>query len=177
VSGAPPERPILTIGHSTHDAKAFVAVLAGHGVQLLADVRRFPGSRRVPWANREELQRLLADAGIDYLHLEGLGGRRRPADDSPNGGWRVTQFRGYADHMASEAFARDVATLEDEARSRVAAVMCAEAQWWRCHRRLLADALLLRGWQVLHADGRGRAERHRLTEFAVAEGGALRYPG
>lgn len=169
-------KSILTIGHSTHDAATFIALLHRHGVGLLVDVRRFPGSRRVPWTNRDELSERTRAAGIGYLHLESLGGRRRPIDNSGNDGWRVAQFQGYADHMGSEAFVSGFARLEAEARRRRTVVMCAEAQWWRCHRRLLADALSLRGWQVLHADGRGRTQAHALSEFAVTTDGVLLYP-
>ena len=96
--------------------------------------------------------------------------------DSPNGGWENEQFRGYADHMSSPEFRDALGELERLAAGRPAGAMCAEAQWWRCHRRLLADALLMRGWEVLHLDARGGASRHALTEFAVVEGGVIRYP-
>jgi uncharacterized protein (DUF488 family) len=174
---AAPGPDVVTIGHSTHEADAFVALLGEHGVALLADVRRYPGSRRVPWTNRPLLERRLAEAGIGYLHLEALGGRRTPVEGSTNGGWRVRQFQGYADHMGTEEFARGLAALEARAREAPAAVMCAEAQWWRCHRRMVADALVVRGWGVRHADGRGGAEPHALTSFAVVADGVLRYPG
>jgi uncharacterized protein (DUF488 family) len=168
--------PIITIGHSTHEADAFFDILRSHGIELLVDVRRFPGSRHVPWTNADALADRAERAGIAYLHLESLGGRRRPVDGSRNDGWRVAQFQGYADHLGSEEFAAGFAELQEMAESRRCAVMCSEAQWWRCHRRLLADALLLEGWQVLHADGRGHTHEHELTEFAVVEDGSLRYP-
>lgn len=167
---------VFTIGHSTHEADDFFEVLAGHGVELLVDVRRFPGSRRVPWTNIEPLAERASRAGVAYRHLESLGGRRRPVEGSDNDGWRVTQFQGYADHLHSEEFAQGFAELQRDAEDRCSTVMCAEAQWWRCHRRLLADALVLDGWRVLHADGRGGAHEHELTEFAVVEDGRLRYP-
>ena len=137
------------------------------------DVRRFPASRRMPWTNAGEIAAALP---VDYVHLPALGGRRRSARGSPNGGWESDQFRGYADHMASAGFERALAELERLARERTAAVMCAEAQWWRCHRRLLADALLVRGWGVLHIDTRGSLDRHELTGFALVEGDRLSYP-
>ena len=140
------------------------------------DVRRYPSSRRMPWFGAEPLAAALAGAGIRYLHLPELGGRRNPVPESPNGGWRVGQFQGYADHMASEEFAAGLRRLEALARERHTAVMCAEAQWWRCHRRLLSDALLVRGWEVLHVDARGGVEPHSLTEFAVADGDCVTYP-
>jgi len=167
---------ILTLGHSTHEAQAFLDLLAGQGVEALADVRRYPTSRRMPWFSGERLAPALAAAGIEYLHLPELGGRRDPLPGSPNGGWRVGQFQGYADHMATAEFAAGMERLLGIARRRRTAVMCAEAAWWRCHRRLLSDALLARGWEVTHIDARGAAQPHELTEFAVVEGEAVRYP-
>ena len=167
---------MTTVGHSNLEAEEFIGLLRGRGVELLVDVRRFPGSRHVPWTNSETLAAALADAGVGYLHLESLGGRRKPAPDSPNDGWRVGQFQGYADHMASEEFERGLERLEAEARARPTAIMCAEAQWWRCHRRLIADRLVIGGWRVLHLDGRGAVDEHSLTEFARVEGEALTYP-
>ena len=125
------------------------------------------------WTNAGEIAAALP---VDYVHLPALGGRRRPARDSPNGGWESDQFRGYADHMASAEFERALAELERLARERTIAVMCAEAQWWRCHRRLLADALVVRGWKVLHIAARGSVDRHELTEFARVDGERLSYP-
>jgi uncharacterized protein (DUF488 family) len=167
---------ILTIGHSTHDIEAFIALLQGRGVEVLADVRRYPSSRRMPWFGAAPLAAALDGAGIRYVHLPELGGRRNPLPGSPNGGWRVGQFQGYADHMASEEFAAGMERLLALAEEHPAALMCAEAQWWRCHRRLLSDALLARCWDVVHIDARGRAEPHLLTEFAVAEGERVTYP-
>jgi uncharacterized protein (DUF488 family) len=167
---------ILTVGHSTHQPAVFLDLLRGAGVQVIADVRRYPGSRRMPWFGESQLRRSLADAGIDYLHFPELGGRRRPVPGSPNGGWEVGQFQGYADHMASEEFAAGRDRLAALAGERRTAVMCAEAQWRRCHRRLLADALVARGWDVLHLDARGRIEPHALTSFAVVDGERVTYP-
>jgi uncharacterized protein (DUF488 family) len=167
---------IFTIGHSTHEAGAFVDLLRAAKVELLVDVRRFPRSRRFPWFDGETLGRTLVAAGIEYVHMEALGGRRAPAPDSPNGGWRVGQFRGYADHMDSAEFGAAVEALERHARERRTAVMCAEAQWWRCHRRLLSDALVARGWEVRHLDARGGEQVHEATPFAVIEGGRVTYP-
>ena len=169
-------RSIFTIGHSTHEAGNFVELLRGAGIDLLTDVRRFPSSRRLPWFNSTELERSLGAVAIEYVHVEALGGRRDPDPDSPNGGWRVGQFRGYADHMASREFRDALDRLIAVAGQRRAAVMCAEAQWRRCHRRLLADALLARGVEVLHVDARGHFEPHELTPFAVVEDHRLSYP-
>jgi uncharacterized protein (DUF488 family) len=136
---------ILTVGQSTHETEEFVGLLQGHDVELLVDVRRHPGSRHVPWTNAADLERHLASAAIAYLHLESLGGRRLSDPRSRNDGWRVAQFQGYADHMRSAEFAGGLLTLKGEAQHRRTIVMCAEAQWWRCHRRLVADALSVGG--------------------------------
>jgi uncharacterized protein (DUF488 family) len=170
------ERALLTIGHSTHSAEGFLELLRAQGAELLVDVRRHPGSRRVPWTNAGELAQRLKAAGIEYLHLESLGGRRRPTQGSPNDGWRVAQFQGYADHMESDEFLQGLKALEDRARARRTVVLCAEAQWWRCHRRLLADALTVRGWRVSHVDARGGRQEHSLTDFAEVRDGSLHYP-
>jgi uncharacterized protein (DUF488 family) len=140
------------------------------------DVRRFPSSRRFPHFNAPELERSLGERGIEYQHMVELGGRRDPMPDSPNAGWRVGQFRGYADHMGAVEFTAALKRLEDLARARPTAVMCAEAQWWRCHRRLLSDALVVDGFEVLHIDARGATAPHELTEFAVVEHGRIGYP-
>jgi uncharacterized protein (DUF488 family) len=164
---------VFTIGHSTHEADAFAKLLARYEVQELADVRRHPGSRRVPWTNAGEIQRALP---VAYRHFPGLGGRRRPAPDSPNGFWTNEAFRGYADNMASEEFGTELEGLVELARERTVAAMCAEGLWWRCHRRLLADALVVRGFEVCHIDPRGGAEPHRLTDGAVVSGTRIVYP-
>jgi uncharacterized protein (DUF488 family) len=139
-------------------------------------VRRFPGSRRLPHFNAEALQEALPADGIAYEHFPELGGRRSRVPGSPNGGWENAAFRGYADHMASEEFARGLERLEGWAARQRVAVMCAEAPWWRCHRRLISDALLVRGWRVCHILGAGRATEHELTSFARVEESCLTYP-
>jgi uncharacterized protein (DUF488 family) len=171
------EGEILTVGHSNHEEGEFVELLRGAGVELIADVRRYPGSRRQPHFERTALAAVLLEAGIAYRWLgESLGGRRKPLPDSPNGAWQNGQFRGYADHMASEEFAAGIAELEELARQQRVAVMCAEAWWVRCHRRLIADALTARGWRVLHLESNGRLTEHELTDFAVVEDGIVTYP-
>jgi uncharacterized protein (DUF488 family) len=169
--------PVLTVGHSTHHLDGFVGLIRGAGVELVADVRRFPGSRRLPHVAARELARSLPAAGVAYRHLPALGGRRRARADSPNGGWRNASFRGYADHMATEEFVLGLAELEDTARAARTAVMCAEALWWRCHRRLVADALVARGRVVRHLGPDGRETEHELTPFARVEGARVTYPG
>jgi uncharacterized protein (DUF488 family) len=167
---------IFTIGHSTHELADFVQLLRAHQVGQVADVRTHPGSRRLPWFNRAFLARELPAHGLRYVHLPQLGGRRRPSGDSPNGGWRVEGFRGYADHMGSAEFRAGLGALQELARKRTTAVMCAEGLWWRCHRRLLSDALTVHGWRVLHIDPDGRRTAHELTPFAVGDAGRLTYP-
>src|SRR4051812_32037211 len=172
-----PEREILTVGHSNHEEGEFLELIGGAGIELIADVRRYPGSRRQPHFERTALAAVLLEAGIGYRWLgETLGGRRKPTPDSVNGAWESDQFRGYADHMASEEFGAGLAELEDLARGQRVAVMCAEAWGVRCHRRLIADALTARGWRVLHLGANGRLEQHELPDFAVVEDGAVTYP-
>jgi uncharacterized protein (DUF488 family) len=171
-----PERRVYTIGHSTHPLATFLALLERHGVRAVVDVRRFPGSRRHPQFGRDALAAALAARGIRYAHLEALGGRRPVRSGSPNGGWDVRAFQGYADHMASAEFAADLERLEALARAALTTVMCAEAVWWRCHRRLVADALVARGWEVAHVGPDGRLISHELTPFAERRGGRLDYP-
>ena len=158
---------IYTVGHSTRSSAELLALLRESGVERLADVRAFPSSRRHPQFNRDALAAWLGEAGIDYRHMPALGGRRSPVPGSANSGWRELAFQGYADHMRSAEFQDALAGLEAGARDSPTAIMCAEAVWWRCHRRLIADALLARGWRVEHLGiGAGRAV-HELTAFAV----------
>jgi uncharacterized protein (DUF488 family) len=172
------DAPVLyTIGHSTRQLDELVALLAAARVRALVDVRTAPGSRRHPQFGRDALATALPEHGVDYRHEPSLGGFRRAHPDSDNGGWEHPAFRGYADYMQTAEFAQALARLEQEARTVSTAIMCAEAQWWRCHRRLIADALVARGWCVLHL-GLGRDPvGHELTAFAVpGADGALRYP-
>jgi uncharacterized protein (DUF488 family) len=172
---------VYTVGHSTRSAEELTAVLLDAGVQAVADVRRFPASRRYPQHNRGALERALPATGIAYAWLgEALGGRRPesvPPERSLNRGWRVAAFRHYADAMSSAEFAAGIAALEQLARARPTAVMCAERLWWSCHRRLIADLLTVRGWSVVHLLDVGQQQPHRLTEFARVVDGELTYPG
>jgi uncharacterized protein (DUF488 family) len=167
---------IWTVGHSTHELPAFLELLDKHGIELVADVRTVPKSRRMPWFAGDALAASLPSAGVAYEHFPDPGGFRRPRPDSPNSGWEVEAFRGYADHMESREFLDALASLCERAGERRVAVMCAEAQWTRCHRRLISDALTARGWDVCHIRSDGRAELHKLTPFLVADGERLTYP-
>jgi uncharacterized protein (DUF488 family) len=167
---------IYTIGHSTHTAENFVRLLTTHEVRQLADIRTIPKSRRHPQFVREALEAFLARHDITYRHFPALGGLRKPAADSINTGWINASFRGYADYMQSEAFAQAVEELLRFARGSTA-VMCAEARWWQCHRRLLADALLVRGVPVRHIVSGAAPKPHEISEFARAAGDKVIYPG
>ena len=190
---------VYTIGHSTRALEELVALLREHGVKRLADIRRFPGSRRYPHFSREALEISLPERGIEYVHIPELGGRRKPAAGSPNTALQNEQFRAYADHMATEEFRQAVDhllagqaeacpteginataqcgtgfSLSGDGRT---AVMCAEAVPWRCHRNLLSDELLRRGCEVVHIIGRGAAKRHVMSPYARVVGDHVVYPG
>jgi uncharacterized protein (DUF488 family) len=166
---------IWTIGHSSRTLEEFLALLAQHGIEAIADVRRFPGSRRQPWFARESLEASLAIRGIAYLWVPALGGRRRPSADSPNIAWRNTSFRGYADHLDSAEFAGGLDELLTLAARQHTAIMCAEVLWWRCHRALISDVLKVRGIEVVHILDEKQATVHRYTSAAHVEGGRLDY--
>jgi len=168
---------IYTIGHSTRAIDQFIALLTGHGVKQLADVRTIPKSRRHPQYSKEALSASLPAAGIEYRHVPALGGLREPRADSTNTAWRHAGFRAYADYMETAAFEEAVEGLIAWADAAPTAVMCAEAVWWQCHRRLLADALLARAIEVRHIMALASAPPHELTEFARIEGARVRYPG
>jgi uncharacterized protein (DUF488 family) len=167
---------ILTVGHSSRELDGFLALLRAHGVQHLADVRRFPGSARYPHFNAESLARVLEREGLAYTHFRDLGGRRGTRPGSPNLGLRGAAFRGYADHMASEAFARALERLLAAAAGSRVAIMCAEADPAHCHRRLLADALVARGARVEHIRGEAMVTPHTLSPGARVEAGHVTYP-
>jgi uncharacterized protein (DUF488 family) len=167
---------VFTIGHSTRTADELVRLLAAHGVRLVVDVRTLPGSRRFPQFNREALGESLRSAGIGYRHIPGLGGLRKPRKDSPNGAWRNDSFRGFADYMLTPEFAQGIAALIREARALPAALLCAEAVPWRCHRSLIADALSVRGFPVEHIIGGEKASPHKVTTWARVDGLRITYP-
>jgi uncharacterized protein (DUF488 family) len=167
---------LWTVGHSTLDGTAFVEMLAAHGIAQLADVRRYPSSRRQPQFNAPVLARRLGDAGIGYAHLESLGGRREPKPDSRNGGWREAGFRGYADYMETPSFDDAMQGLLAFAEHAPTTILCAERDWRECHRGLMSDWLKLRHIEVLHIVDATRVEPHRYTEPASVTGGRLAYP-
>lgn len=177
---------LLTVGHSTLSIERFLALLRSGGVRAIADVRRFPGSRRNPQFGADPLARSLAAAGVAYLPFgEELGGRRRTgaAEATPpdpaidNSAWSNASFRAYADYMQTPPFERGLERLEATAREQRTAVMCAEAHPSRCHRRLIADAMLVRGWRVFHLLPGREPEEHTLSPHAEVDGRRLSYPG
>ena len=168
---------IYTVGHSTRPVEELVELLQAHGIRTLVDIRTVPRSRKNPQFNRDTLPKTLARADIRYVHLPRLGGLRRTSRDSPNTAWRNASFRGYADYMQTEEFARGLEELRELTPDGPLALMCAEAVRWRCHRSLVADALYARGVEVLHITSRTRAEPHKLTPFAELHGRRVLYPG
>lgn len=174
----PPVMRLYTIGHSTRTLDELVEALCSVGVDLLVDIRTIPRSRHTPQFNREALSTDLPRRGIGYKHMPALGGLRKPRPDSRNTAWRNASFRGFADYMESPAFAAALDELRALARdARSAAIMCAEAVPWRCHRSLVADALTARGDTIFHLMGPDKAQPHALTPFARVEGGRVSYPG
>lgn len=169
---------IFTIGHSTRSLDELVALLRAHGVTQLADIRTVPKSLRHPQFAGASLAQSLPAAGIAYRHFAALGGLRKPRRESHNTAWRNDSFRGYADYMETDEFLRALEELIAWSGGGATAIMCAEAVWWRCHRQLVADALVARGVEVQHITSPGAAPRHRLTEFArVDAAGRVTYPG
>lgn len=167
---------LCTIGHSTRTIEEFLSLLTAHRILRLVDVRRYPRSRRYPHFHSDALANRLTDAGLTYRHMPDLGGRRTARSDSPNTGWRNASFRGYADYMQTEEFQQAIEALTSEASEARTVIMCAEAVPWRCHRSLIADRLLINGWEVIHIMGPAQVQSHRLTSFAIPRDGRLLYP-
>ena len=169
---------IWTIGHSTREIDIFISLLEENGIKLVVDVRGLPGSKRYPQFNKEALADSLGQQGIRYEHFPELGGRRKPKKDSQNTAWRNASFRGYADYMETEEFQKGIERLIDLA-SEVgpAAIMCAEAVWWRCHRALISDYLKVRGIEVVHIVDANKIEPHPYTSAAHLIDGTLSYAG
>ena len=166
---------IWTIGHSTRSAAEFLALLTGNDVEALADVRRFPGSRKYPHFNVEPLAHTLGEAGVQYVPFPELGGRRKPLPDSRNTAWRNDAFRGYADYMQTREFAVGIERLSALASAKRTAIMCSEAVWWRCHRGLLADWFKAHGVRVLHILDARHVVEHPWTSAAHVTEGELDY--
>lgn len=167
---------IYTVGHSTRELPAFLELLQGHGIKQVVDVRTIPRSRKNPQYCAETLPQALGTSGIHYVHLPALGGFRRAARDSINTGWRNASFRGFADYIQGSEFKRGLEQLIKLGSARPTAIMCAEAVPWRCHRSLIADALIVRGVRVKHILGPSQAREHRLTSFARVKGMGISYP-
>jgi uncharacterized protein (DUF488 family) len=166
---------IWTIGHSVRPIEEFIDLLKAHAIELVCDVRRFPGSRRHPHFGQDALAASLAEAGMEYAHFPDLGGRRQPRPDSANTAWRNRGFRGYADYIETDAFREAVDRLRAITRKKRGAIMCAEANWHSCHRSLLSDYLKADGMDVRHITSATRAEPHRYTNMARIVGGRLTY--
>ena len=166
---------VWTVGHSTHSAEDFLGILRAHGIEAVADVRRFPGSRRHPHFGRDALRALLAAAGIEYHEFPDLGGRRTPRPDSHNTAWRNAAFRGYADYMDTPEFNDAMRRLEQITAAWRTAILCAEALWWHCHRALISDYLKIRGVDVLHISDAKHASSHPFTTAAQTIDGRLSY--
>jgi uncharacterized protein (DUF488 family) len=169
---------VLTIGHSNHPLNRFLALLAQHEIEALVDIRRFPGSRKHPQFNKDDLAAALEKEGLEYQWFEALGGRRRKQQgESSNLGLENSGFRNYADYMLTDEFREGVDKLLEVAGPKRTAIMCAEGLFWRCHRRLVSDFLVANGLTVEHIMPNGELLPHKLTDGAVNLGGRVTYPG
>ncbi len=165
---------IYTIGHSTHSPAEFISMLQSFNIKIVADVRSFPGSRKYPQFNKENLKISLEEAGIKYIHFADLGGRRKVKKDSKNNRWNNDSFRAYADYMETKEFENAIVNLEHTASEQTTAYMCSEAVWWRCHRSMVSDYLKAKGWNVLHIMAVGKVQEHKYTAPArVVDGDVL----
>jgi len=173
--GSEQNKNIWTIGHSTRSLDEFIAMLKSFQIELIADIRSFPGSRKYPQYNKEALEISLPQNNIRYFHLKNLGGRRKANPDSKNTAWRHVAFRGYADYMETDAFKEGIKELEKIALKKRTAYMCSEAVWWRCHRSMVSDYLKVNGWTVMHIMGIGKDEEHPYTSPARIIGNKLVY--
>jgi uncharacterized protein (DUF488 family) len=169
---------VWTIGHSTRTLEELIEMLRSFKIELVADIRSYPGSRRYPQFNKEALEVSLPEKGIQYVHIKKLGGRRKVNPESKNTSWRHVAFRGYADYMETEDFKEGIEELEKIALERRTAFMCSEAVWWRCHRSMVSDYLKANGWTVMHIMGVDKEEEHPYTSPAKIVNGKLSYhPG
>jgi uncharacterized protein (DUF488 family) len=166
---------IWTIGHSTHSFEEFLAILHSSNIEMIVDIRTYPGSRRFPQFNKEALEMSLPQNKIQYIHLKNLGGRRKANPDSKNTAWRHPAFRGYADYMETGNFKEGINELVKNALNQQTAYMCSEILWWRCHRAMISDYLKLQGWKVIHILGIGKTQEHTYTSPAKIVNGELNY--
>jgi uncharacterized protein (DUF488 family) len=169
------EKIVWTIGHSTRTLEEFIEMLNSFQIEVVADVRSFPGSRKFPQFNKESLQITLPENGIEYIHLKKLGGRRKANPDSKNTSWRHLAFRAYADYMESDDFKEGIKELEEISLKKRTAYMCSEAVWWRCHRSMVSDYLKVHEWKVMHIMAVGKDQEHPFTAPARIENGELTY--
>lgn len=169
-------RSIYTIGHSTHSLEDFIDLLKAFAIETVIDIRTIPRSMHCPQFNKEELKQSLKSAKIGYRHVKELGGLRHALKDSMNTGWLNASFRGYADYMQTPDFKKGLEKLEKISQNKRCALMCAEAVYWRCHRSLIADALILKKWKVFHILSKKTAKPHRRTSFLRVRKGMLIYP-
>jgi uncharacterized protein (DUF488 family) len=175
ISGDSSLPSIWTVGHSSRTWEEFLVLLQAHRIEAIADVRRFAGSRKFPQFGRDQLPVRLHAAGINYVAIDELGGRRKATPDSPNSVWLNPSFRAYADHMATAEYAAGRAQLLSLAQGKRTAILCAEALWWRCHRALIADDLKVAGIEVRHIMSVGKATEHPYTSAASIQNGRLLY--
>lgn len=166
---------IWTIGHSTHSMESFVAMLHSFQIELLVDVRSFPGSRKYPHFGKDYLEKHLPENSIEYMHMKDLGGRRKALPESANTRWKNASFRAYADYAATPEFTNALNQLEKLALLKRTAYMCSEAVWWRCHRSIISDILKINGWEVMHILGVNKASEHPYTSAARVQDGKLFY--
>ena len=171
----PGTHTIYTIGHSTRTLKEFLDMLRSFGIKFLVDIRSLPGSRKFPQFNKENLKTSLEEAGIKYIHMADLGGRRKVNKDSKNTRWNNPSFRGYADYMETKAFEKAIVKLEQIALEQSTAYMCSEAVWWRCHRCMVSDYLKVKDWTVLHIMAPGKVKEHSYTTPAKIVDGKVSY--
>lgn len=170
------QQTLYTIGHSNRSLEDFLALLTQYGIQRLVDVRLLPGSKKYPHFNQETLEAALKDKGVDYVHMKALGGRRTPVKDSINMAWQNKAFRGYADYMQTGEFSATIGELVHLSQEKTTTVMCSEAVPWRCHRALIGDAMLVRGFEVLDIISPTSLRPHKLIPWAKAEGQTITYP-
>ncbi|MGI9583821.1 DUF488 domain-containing protein [Chryseobacterium sp. RRHN12] len=166
---------VYTVGHSVRSWEYFIEMLNSFKIEMVVDIRRFPGSKKYPWFSKENMKIRLPENNIDYIHLEELGGRRKVQPYSINNRWRNESFRGYADYMQTTDFIKAVENLENTARKKITVFMCSEAVWWSCHRALVSDYLKAKGWKVEHIMDVSKTEEHPYTSPARVRNGNVFY--